>query len=397
MDQLQIVLFCQSPEPSESLRRLISFHPRSGCFQLPGTNELDLHQDKALQQALQLLPELVLVEITPGYDVEAFIRAYHQSYAEDMPTIVGVFDCDPDKAELDRVAELSIDSYLIMRWPTDKLKDRLAQLIRLRAYNVHLRDQIRDTSKTAMTAMKAASEVGLLMQLIEWLQSAKTHQEVSHCLLKLCRSLDLSAVLLILDSTVPLYFPEEMVSSSSRKLLNGVLSQGSRIVSKKRFMAFKLDQLVLLVTNAPWQDDDRYGRYRDILIQSAAIAEAKARTISINNLIVAQHEQVTSIMSLIKNLSGETQLYTRAIMRQLSERLALAALSLDLNEAQERELQALSTEAYEAIEILYKSSDALELHFHELVSSITKVKELTQTSALEELDSFADDDEVTLF
>lgn len=397
MDHLQIVSFCHASEPSDSLHHLITDVANSVTFQLPRLNGSDLHEDPALQQALQLSPELILVEMAPGYDVEAFITAYRHLYEGDMPGIIGVFDGDPGEEELSKVAEVSLDSYLFTRWPDARLKERFAKLLRLRAYHSQLRDQLEDSSKTALTAMKAASEVGLVMQLIDWLQSAQSHKDVSHCLLKLCRSLDLTAALLIMEGEHPRYFPDDMVTSSTCKLLDGVYDQDNRIVSRKRFMAFKLEQLVLLVTNAPWQDDERYGRYRDILLQSVAIAEAKARTITINNLIVAQHDQVTSIMHMIKCLSGETHRYAKDIMQQFTSKLSMAAVSLDLTDDQERVLQTLSNEAYESIELLYKSSDALESHFHTLVDSITRVRELT-TSRIEPVaDPFADDDDITLF
>lgn len=397
MDNLQIVAFCHASQPSASLHHLITDVANSVTFQLPELNGCDPCEDATLQQALQLSPELVLVEMTPGYDVEAFITAYRRLYVREMPGIIGVFDGDPGEEELSRVAEVSLDSYLFTRWSDARLKDRFAKLLRLRSYQAQLRDQLEDSSKTALTAMRAASEVGLVMQLIDWLQSAQSHTEVSHCLLKLCRSLDLTAALLIMDGEQPRYFPDNTVTSSTRKLLDGVYDQDNRIVSRKRFMAFKLEQLVLLVTNAPWQDDERYGRYRDILLQAVAIAEAKARTITINNLIVAQHDQVTSIMTLIKNLSGDTHRYAKDIMQQLSGKLSLASVSLDLTDEQERVLQTLSNEAYESIELLYQSSDALESHFHSLVASITRVRELTTSRAEPVVDPFADDDDITLF
>ncbi|KZZ49520.1 hypothetical protein A3760_21200 [Oleiphilus sp. HI0122] len=160
---------------------------------------------------------------------------------------------------------------------------------------------------------------------------------------------------------------------------------------------FRLDYLVLLVTNAPWEDQEKYGRLRDILLQGAALAEAKARTITVNNLINSQHTQVTSIMDMIKSVSAETQMYARDIMKNLSDELHIAAMTLDLTEEQEAKLLELSSDAFESMEVLYQNSDALEHHFHSLISSITAVEALTKNEVKKTEPELESNDDVELF
>ena len=152
-----------------------------------------------------------------------------------------------------------------------------------------------------------------------------------------------------------------------------------------------------MVTNAPWEDQEKYGRLRDILLQGAALAEAKARTITVNNLINSQHTQVTSIMDMIKSVSAETQMYARDIMKNLSDELHIAAMTLDLTEEQEAKLLELSSDAFESMEVLYQNSDALEHHFHSLISSITAVEALTKNEVKRTEPELESNDDVELF
>jgi tRNA U55 pseudouridine synthase TruB len=151
------------------------------------------------------------------------------------------------------------------------------------------------------------------------------------------------------------------------------------------------------VTNAPWEDQEKYGRLRDILLQGAALAEAKARTITVNNLISSQHTQVTSIMDMIKSVSAETQMYARDIMKNLSEELHIAAMTLDLTEEQEAKLLQLSREAFDSMEVLYQNSDALEQHFHSLINSITAVQALTKNEVKKKEPEPENDEDIELF
>jgi len=269
------------------------------------------------------------------------------------------------------------------------------QLDALQAHNEALQIEIENTSQTAITAMKAASEVGLLMQLVEWLNTTHCLEDVSECLFRVCKRLGVNAYCLIKKNQARYYFPTEAVPETAKTLLEQACTSDFRILSRKRIVVFKLDYLVLIISNAPWEDEASYGRLNDILLQAAALAEARSRTITVNELIIEQHTQVQNIMSLIKTVSSETQMYARGIMKNLSSELSEAAMSLDLTEAQEQHLHKLSDEALDSIEVLYSGSDALEGHFLSLIDSITRVKELTESHFVEKPPKINDD--VTLF
>lgn len=365
-------------------------------FELPDTDKLG-DQPSLFTDICALSPQAILLDIQSDYDYPAFLSRLIECFDEKIPTILGVLSDknDPQTAQL--LTELPIDSYVPSSCSLERLINKLGQLERLQLHNNQLQAEIEQTSRTALTAMKAASEVGLLMQLVEWLNTCNSVTEVTNALFRVCKSLELKSFCMVKEGDTCDYYPENAVHETARKILNEALNSDIRVLSKNRILVFRVDYLVLLITNAPWQDEDKYGRIRDILLQAAVLAEAKVRTLSVNNLIGAQHQQVQSIMTLIKNVSSETQMYARNIMKNLSSELREAAMTLDLTQPQEEKLTQLSEEALDAIEVLYANSDALEQHFHSLIDSITQVRELTQTpsnpNASPEL-SPADEDEL---
>ena len=75
-------------------------------------------------------------------------------------------------------------------------------------------------------------------------------------------------------------------------------------------------------------------------------------------------------------------------------------MTLDLTEIQENTLLKLSEGAQDSIEVLYEGSDALEKHFHFLIESITKVKDLSEVAAKPQNTAPEEEvpnDEITLF
>lgn len=375
MQQDNIVILKTSEDRLTHLDGNIAQHT-CYSFELPDAEQLDEH--RLFDDICELSPQAILLDIQADYDYPSFLSRLNEGFNEKLPTILGILSDKNDPQTTQLLTELPIDSFVFSSCSLDRLINKLGQLERLRLHNDELHAEIEQTSRTAMTAMKAASEVGLLMQLVEWLNVCHSPTEVTNALFRVCKSLDLKAFCMVKEGDNCDYYPENAVHETARKILNEAQYSDIRVLSKNRIVVFRVDYLVLLVTNAPWQDEDKYGRIRDILLQASVLAEAKVRTLSVNNLIEAQHNQVQGIMTLIKNVSSETQMYARNIMKNLSNELHEAAMTLDLTETQEEKLTELSEEALDAIEVLYENSDALEQHFHSLIDSITQVRALTK-------------------
>lgn len=376
MEQGNIVILKAEEGRLSQLDGELGRHP-CFCFYLPVQSELSA-QLALFDQIKVLKPQAILLDIKSDYDYQSFLSFLTHSLEGQVPTLLGVIESQNDARATEMLTELPIDSFVFSHWSLERMIDKLDQLELLRVHNNELLHEIENTSRTALTAMRAASEVGLLMQMVEWLNDCHQVSDVANTLFRVCRSLELKAFCMVKDQEQLDFYPEGMVHETAQKILREAQFSQIRVLSKNRIVVFRLDYLVLMITNAPWEDDEKYGRIRDILLQAAALAEAKVRTISVNNLISEQHQQVQSIMSLIKNVSAETQMYARGIMRNLSTELHEAAMTLDLTEFQEQKLSSLSEEALDAIEVLYENSDALEHHFHSLIDSITKVQALTR-------------------
>lgn len=274
-------------------------------------------------------------------------------------------------------AEFDVDSVISAPFSQAQITVHLESALNQRKSMLNLNRQVADANSTAMAAMTTMSEMGCLVQMFEALECAGTYESIMDCVFNVCASLDLKAVAQIIDHNDQFFFPPDAVTDSLREILTSASMADVRIISQKRIMILRTDHFVLLITNAPWEDEARYGRLRDLLIQVATIVDAKIRTVIVNRLINHQHIKVMSIMSMLRKLTVDTQQNTREIMRKLSEDLEVSALTLDLNEHQENHLLKLSEKALGSLESLYTANDVVEAHFHQLVSSFSQIKALT--------------------
>lgn len=344
------------------------------------------------------MPDIVVIEILPSFNYGSIIQLIRSQCRDKSPAIVCILNDSTQHFTTQLFSEHDIDSVIFSPFTTGQMLVHLESANTQRITQKKLNQRIEIASSTAKTAMEAASEIGLVMHMFDWLDTAYVYSDVAKCIFKVCNNLGLKSVIQIVDDHDTYLFPDEAATDSLRHILANAFMSDVRIVSQKRLILIRMDYLVLMVTNAPWEDEARYGRIRDLLVQVAAIAEAKTRTIMVNGLIEEQHEKVMSIMNMMRRLSTDTQSNSREIMRQLSEDLEIAAMSLDLNEHQENHLLQLSEKALDSLESLYKTSDALEGHFYQLISSLTKVRELTsQRSGKNVTATPTESDDIELF
>lgn len=343
-------------------------------------------------------PDIVVIEILPAFNYASIIQLIRNQCQEKSPAIVCILNDSTQNFTTKLFSEHDIDSVIFSPFTIGQMHVHLESANTQRLAQKKLNQRIEVASSTAKTAMEAASEIGLVMHMFDWLDSAYVYNDVAKCIFKVCNNLALKSVIQIVDDHDTYIFPDEAATDSLRHILANAFMSDVRIVSQKRLILIRMDYLVLMVTNAPWENEARYGRIRDLLVQIAAIAEAKTRTIMVNGLIEEQHEKVMSIMNMMRKLSTDTQSNSREIMRQLSEDLEIAAMSLDLNEHQENHLLKLSEKALDSLESLYKTSDALEGHFYQLISSLTKVRELTSQRSGKNMETpSGESDDIELF
>ncbi|MBV1883591.1 MAG: hypothetical protein KUG82_18260 [Pseudomonadales bacterium] len=294
------------------------------------------------------------------------------------------------------LGELDVESIFFAPFTAEQITVNLISGYQVHAEHVQLEEQYKSASDTAKSAMVAASEIGYVMQLVENLGNAVTYDEVSATLFKVLNGLGVKSYLQIDDGHDAYVFSDSDVSVSIQKILSDAHASNAHFIEHKRLLLLRLNHVVIMISNAPWQDATRYGRIKDLICQMGPVVEARVRTIMVNELIGEQHGKVMSIMDMMRQLSADTQNHSRNIMQDLSGKLEIAAMSLDLNENQEEHLLGLSTGALDSLEMLYQTNDALEGHFLTLMSSITRVRDLSNEQ-MQSGDHNDDADSVELF
>lgn len=283
----------------------------------------------------------------------------------------------PSSAETSRhqIDKLGVDGYLFAGMNHNNFASVIQKAFDDKQATNELQSEIKRYSDIAFTAMSSASEMGVVALHAESIQSVMDLNKLAKLTLGCINELAMDGIVQFsFDKSVSV-FPEN-TSASYKRLLDTMRSSSSRIVSHDRFLVFSFDHVQLLVTNAPVNDSDRYGRMRDVLAQVASITESRAKTLQVNQMLKEQQDNARMVMMLLEMASRDNRNSVKSIMTDLSFSLRQMAMGLDLTLAQETAMTSLADAALEALESLQEATIAVEGHFRSLLAQLDEAANL---------------------
>jgi hypothetical protein len=284
---------------------------------------------------------------------------------------------DASSAVRERIKTIGVDAYLSHSMNASYIDAVLQKVIDEKTAINALQKQLDDISTMAFTAMTSASEIGIVVVFAEKIQRVTSFERLAELVHISLADLRLKGILQLAFDDENTYFPEN-TPESYKQLLRNSQQSNSRIASLGRFLLFSFDQVQLLIVDAPEQDQERYGRMRDVLIQLTSIAAARAKTIKANLLLKEQQDNSQRVMGLLKKSAEDNRAAVKEIMLDLSTSLRMTATSLELNIHQENALMSLSERAQNSLESLQETNYILEDYLCDMLTQLNKATDLLE-------------------
>lgn len=260
----------------------------------------------------------------------------------------------------------------------------------------NLQAELKNYSDIAFTAMSSASEMGIVALFAEKVQSTMELHRLANLIHSCLSDLSLDVVVQFLFDNEVNIFPAD-IPVSYQRLLQSASESETRIISYGRFLLFSFEHVQLLITNAPHEDQERYGRLRDVLAHIASIAEARAKTLKVNSLLKIQQDNARMVMMLLEMAAADNRTSVKTIMTELSDSLRVMSTGFDLNMEQEQQLLNLSDKALNSLEGLQVATMAVEEHFRSLLQQLDEASNLLQSSQEPEQEVERHDSKIELF
>lgn len=274
--------------------------------------------------------------------------------------------------------EAGADDYIIQPYHPEEL---IRKVKRLSSHSTHKRKQANltkqatnnadDATKAALEAMRATSDLGLIVKFMVNCQTANTFQELADQLCATTCSLGLTSIVQIHQGeTFHTFAQHDEPKQIEIQLLQEAKHKG-RVVEDNNLIIVNFELLSIMVIDVP-VENKLHGRIKDTLVQLVGAGEIRVRSIMVNDILHAQSRKTISVINLIRQLASDNQKHATNIMVQLSEGVEQSAISLSLTEEQEEHFIELAEHAHKELDSLYRGSDILESHFMRVILGIQK-------------------------
>ena len=234
------------------------------------------------------------------------------------------------------------DEYLVKPFECEELLAKIQILEKFKREKKGLEDNYKMASSVAMEAMSNSQEIGLALEFSKETYAVRSESALMDLFVNCLKNFGLNAIIRLKVKEDYQFHQCIGEPSPLEKGLVEILSKKDRIFSFEHRTQFNFDRINLLVKNMPIEDDNKYGRYKDLLpffleATNACMESIEDRkTISDNDRLKSAVIQINGAMDEEKSLIKESQSILRTILEDLNRTVEDVLPTLGLEDDQEK-------------------------------------------------------------
>ena len=278
--------------------------------------------EQGIRAAIRHNPDIILLDVEmpgmTGYEVCQQLKK--DSSTNDIP----VMFLSGRGALEDRVRGYNsgADDYIVKPFAKDELLARIEVLYQYRQQSTQLKNHIAQAESTAEMALTDFSDMGRVMRYVGQTYNAHSLERLSDHFFEFFNPLDLNVVVAYWYKEGAAYFSNHDAVCPLEQELLEKCQDGDRFIDFGARTIVNYPKVSLLVKNMPLADAATYGRYKDLFPHVLEATNAKVMSMEINELIMAQANEITETFNLV-----DTTLRT-----QVEEIYAHGQVSVDMVE-----------------------------------------------------------------
>ncbi len=314
--------------------------------------------------ALASPPTLILLDVEmplmDGYAACRLLKASSQT--SDVPVIF----LSAHVETADRLAgyEAGGDDYMTKPFDSEELMDKIGVVLRNRDKNQELAKHAHLATRTAMTAMSAVEDMGIVLTFLRQLVGCSDLSQLASTILQVFQDFGLEVAIQLRDSHGALSRNRNGLCSPLEEAVLHNMAAGDRIIDLGSRSAFNYERCSIIVKNMPRDDEDRHANIRNDAAIIAESVDAQLRLLDLmlnavgrgDKLLGVLHQITKALRDFEKHYIEQRQ-ESGTILNQLVEAVENSFLFLGLTDTQETYLQDITRDAVAKAQALYKDAE----------------------------------------
>lgn len=385
--QKKVLMLTQHPQDMEPF---LTIMPDVALMPVHDLQDAAALRERVADSFMACEPDVIVIDSRSPLDLPTLCRAIR---AYPMGKESHVLVMTHNEQDWVTCMGLNVDDVVRVK-PNEPVMASLALVMARYMRALTQRQLLAEKSKQAQTAIEIAAEYGSLLHFMDAAEKQKELTGLAALVLHHLAAKSLEAIVHVSTHDGEMLFPATGAPTTHYGIIKKLARSETRTVELERFLGFRYGAVTLLVTNAPFQDSDKYGQLKDSLAHVCAITETRAKNIIIKESIGNQHEQLLELMHIMRDASKKFHAYTHKIMLELGQQLELAATTLDLQAEDEAKLLFISSTARDKLDAVHENRDIIEGHFSELIAAVSILKALIEVPATDARNASAEQIEI---
>lgn len=269
------------------------------------------------------------------------------------------------------------DDYLIKPCKPETLRAKVTVMLRYAEEQQRMKQSFQDAQKTAHIAMVGSSEIGMGMQFLEKSYLINDYSELAKAFFEFTDKLQLTCAVMFFTNRKPLsFFSDGSFSPLEEELLEKMRNQ-QRIFDFGPRTFINYPNVTLLIKNMPIDDQERYGRIKDLLPTVLGGLSNKLFSLMVSTVIQNQSEELvasfdkikTTLLSLGNSLSSNHSQSIK-VLQTMMEDMCIYLPKLALEEDQESYILNQLEKSIDQSLSLNDSADAMQESFKQIIDQM---------------------------
>jgi DNA-binding response OmpR family regulator len=309
------------------------------------------------------LPDIILLDVVmprmSGYDVCKTLK--QNSLTKYIPVIF--ISAHDETADRLNGYDAGGDDYLIKPTLPAELIRKIAVLLRNRLNNELLTKRIQSADKVAKLALQSMGDAGIIMNFMRDVSRSPSYIQVAETALDILKTNSLEASIQLRTQNGTISRNLNGVCSPLEESILHTLECCGRIVDLGKRSAFSFQRVTIAINNMPKDDQENYGRIKDLVAILAEAIDIQIDSIDLtlnaiqrgDALLGLLHRNVATFRDIESKYRGQRH-ESEKILDYLVKSLEDSFMFLGLTESQENYIQKLAHESVAKAQALFEDA-----------------------------------------
>lgn len=319
---------------------------------------------ECLQVVSRRQPDLILIDVGIGGDIDG-LETCRSLQADDINREIPIIFLSSNASLKERkeIYKAGGEGYLIKPLDVDELLAKIELTLKHRQSYAQLKIEAQEANQVALSAMTTSGEMGEVLRFLQDSYLCNDYFSLVELVFTALEGLGLEGVVRVAgEDEHHIHVKEEFLPSLEMMILKNIYAN-RRIMTVGKSTIFTAERAVIMIHNMPIDDEETFGRLKDILAMMIESVDARVAAMQTRIKLAQREKTLATLLEAQKKQYKETQAQLKMEAME-ANKVALSAMttSCEMGEVLRFLQDSFACTDYQSlVDLIFSTLESLEL------------------------------------